>query len=225
MQNYDPDKLLVSIHIPKCGGTSFTSCLEQFFGEHLHLHYPDDPKPGPPTQTTQRPLTCVHGHFYHHRWAIGALDYYPDASQFITMLRDPFEMALSGYYFRRRLGDLGEVTLQQHLDELLDTPRLFNYLGLPFDLWKSSEDAIQEWLEQRFLWIGLTERFQESVDLLAMKLGKASPKIPVDNVSPRDGDLAEYTPYQKKFRQRYRREYALYDYASRRLDWELGQHD
>ncbi|MGJ3257332.1 MAG: hypothetical protein ACFE0K_13540 [Alcanivorax sp.] len=225
MQNYDPEKLLISIHIPKCGGTSFTSCLEQFFGEHLHLHYPDDPEPGPPPETAQRIRACVHGHFYHHRWAIGAMDYYPDSSQFITMLREPFEMALSGYYFRRRLGDLGDITLHQHLDELLATPQLFNYLGLPFDLWKASEDDIQEWLDTRFLWIGLTERFQESVDLLAMKLDKASPDVAVDNVSPRDDGLAEYTQYQKKFRQRYRREYALYDYANRRLDWELGQYD
>lgn len=225
MPNYDPDMLLISIHIPKCGGTSFTSCLEQFFGEQLHLHYPDDPEPGPPPKTAQRGRACVHGHFYHHRWPIGALDYYPGTRQFITMLRDPFEMALSGYFFQRRLGDLGDVTVQHHLDALLETPRLFNYLGLPFDLWNASEGTIQDWLEQRFLWIGLTERFQESVDLLALKLGKTSPDIPVDNVSPRDGDVADYAQYQTRFRQRYRREYALYDYATRRLDWELGQHD
>lgn len=222
MLQYDADKLLVSIHIPKCGGTSFTTCLKSFFSDRLFLHYPDDPE-GPPRKTTVRHQACVHGHFYHHQWAIGALDYYPDATQFITMLRDPMEMVLSGYYFRRRLGDLGHVGIHQYLEETLQNPKIFNYLGLPFDLWGSSEEHIQQWLERRFLWIGLTERFAESLQLLALKLGQPTPNIPFDNTSPREGELADLAQYRQQFRLRFHREFALYDYASRRLEWELEQ--
>ena len=222
MLQYNPDKLLVSIHIPKCAGTSFTTCLRSVFKDRLFLHYPDDPE-GPPERAAAQQNACVHGHFYHHQWAIGALDYYPDATQFITMLRDPMEMVLSGYYFRRRLGDLGQIDVEKYLEDTLKNPKIFNYLGLPFDLWSASEQHIQAWLEQRFLWIGLTERFADSLELLAVKLGKPTPSIPFENTSPREENIIDLAHYREQFRVRFHREFALYDYASRRLDWELDK--
>lgn len=219
---YSPDQLLVSIHIPKCGGTSFTRCLESYFNDQLHLHYPDEPdNPGPPEKTALTENACVHGHFFHHRWPIGALDYYPDARQFITLLRDPFEMTLSGYYFQRRLGDLGDVPVTRYLDEQLQSHRLLNFLGLPFDLWKSTSAEIQQWLSQRFLFIGITERFEESVQLLSRKLNRPMPAITVENASPRTDDDLDMSAYRQAFQQRYSREYALYHYANQRLTQEL----
>ena len=35
---YDPSQPLVSLHIPKTGGTSFTKVLEQWFGDRIYLH-------------------------------------------------------------------------------------------------------------------------------------------------------------------------------------------
>ena len=139
------------------------------------------------------------------------------------MLRDPMEMVLSGYYFRRRLGDLGQIDVEKYLEDTLKNPKIFNYLGLPFDLWSASEQHIQGWLEQRFLWIGLTERFADSLELLAVKLGKPTPSIPFENTSPREENIIDLAHYREQFRARFHREFALYDYASRRLDWELDK--
>ena len=41
MRSYDPARLLVSVHVPKCAGTSFAELLRSWFGARLHLHYPD----------------------------------------------------------------------------------------------------------------------------------------------------------------------------------------
>jgi len=50
-----------------------------------------------PASLSPKPGDCVHGHFNLGK-GFGLIEYYPDADQVITVLRDPLEAALSHYF-------------------------------------------------------------------------------------------------------------------------------
>src|SRR5215468_759555 len=105
MRPYNKDKPLISLHIPKCGGSSFHAVLERWFGMGLYLHYFRGPlNEERPRKYELKSGTCVHGHFSRRR-KTGVLDYYPEAEQFIIIVRDPFEMAVSYYFYAKGLGE------------------------------------------------------------------------------------------------------------------------
>lgn len=220
MPRYNPDELLISIHVPKCAGSSFAESLRQLFGERLHLHYPDLAEPGPPPRLTQTAGHCVHGHFFHHEWKIGACDYYPMAQQFITVLRDPLEMMISSYHYQRLQGHAPHSSLTAYLEHVLSWPVLFAYRNLPIDIWK--DDALAQ-VKAKFLWIGITERLTESLPLLCQELAAPLPELPTVNVAPRTERLAERCRWEAAFRSRFPAEYRLYDYAVTRLDNALQE--
>ena len=46
---YDPAEPLISVHVPKCAGTSLGQALAQWYGpEGLFLHYADEAANRPP---------------------------------------------------------------------------------------------------------------------------------------------------------------------------------
>ena len=42
MKQYGKERPLISIHIPKCAGTSFVGVLKEYFGKKLYRHYFDE---------------------------------------------------------------------------------------------------------------------------------------------------------------------------------------
>jgi hypothetical protein len=226
MRDYDPDKPLISIHIPKCAGTSFNDVLKKWFGKGLHGHYYDEEHDRPPAKATFRPglfgrprRFCVHGHFNRTR-GTGPLDYYPDADQYITILRDPFEVHVSHFFWAKRLGDnLYRGGEAHHLrDEAYDLARyleeeprsfLLNYMPYPL-----TEDDMAERIERDFVYVGVAEDLQTSVDRLADRLGFKRVKVPTLNVAKRYENLPEGA--RERFRKDNPVECALYDYALER---------
>ncbi|MCB0515832.1 MAG: sulfotransferase family 2 domain-containing protein [Bacteroidetes bacterium] len=109
MIHYNPNDILISIHIPKCGGTSLDAILQKWFGLGLHRHYFNTRSGALPEKArlktwwgSLRKGVCVHGHF-NARKAYGVFDYYPQAKQFITVLRDPLEHLISTYYYELKV--------------------------------------------------------------------------------------------------------------------------
>jgi hypothetical protein len=107
MKKYDSKKPLISIHIPKCAGNSFVITLRKWFKENLYLHYFDEKNNKAPQRYNLKAGIlsrkfkkgiCVHGHFNNER-NFGVRDYYPEADQFITILRDPLEILQSRYFY------------------------------------------------------------------------------------------------------------------------------
>lgn len=201
MKVYDPSKPLISIHIPKCAGASFQVVLESWFGHNYRRHYHDEPNDSPPEKhalylddenTTFRPGLCIHGHFNHKR-GNGVTDYYPEADQLITIIRDPFEHYLSHYFYAVRLLRDGRAYRAGKKHSLADrSPTLGKYLQqvrrshicsfLPPGI---SLDNYREVLEASFVYIGITEELQRSVDILAQTLGFQRAKVPTINASER----------------------------------------
>ncbi len=198
---HDPRKPLFSIHIPKCAGSSFSEVLKTWFGRGYRRHYPDEKRNKPPKKHNLytglftkrlRPNLRIHGHFNNQR-GNGIDDYYPEADQFITILRDPFDLHLSTYFFVKREAKTKSsgafragkphpiIANNWNLEDYLGAnPKSYIGLFLPSNL---TLDTYQHILETQFLFIGVTERLQESVDRLAQTLGFPGRQVPEINVS------------------------------------------
>ncbi|NND45576.1 MAG: sulfotransferase family 2 domain-containing protein [Xanthomonadales bacterium] len=207
MKVYDPGKPLFSIHIPKCGGSSVSNVLRGWFGRGFKRHYHDERRNRPPRKhrlytwlppRRYRARLCIHGHFNHKR-GNGVEDYYPGAEQMITFVRDPFELHMSTYFYVRRMaeedrnqayhgGTLHPIiehdwTLTEFLE---NAPASYLMSFLPADVTMGN---FQQVLDERFILVGLTERLQQSMDVLAQRLGFPPVQVPRDNVSPRREDI------------------------------------
>ena len=201
MIEYDPKKPLISIHIPKCAGSSFSDILKSWFGAGYLPHYHDEKNNIPPQRHNLqsklffrrfKPGICIHGHFNHER-GNGVQDYYPEADQFITFLRDPFDLHLSNYFYvKREAKYLGKGAYRAGKER----PVIKNILSLEEYLGRSKKsfikaflppnitlDNYREILDEYFLYIGITENFQHSVNILADKLGFPRVTVSRKNVS------------------------------------------
>jgi len=197
VRTYDKKRLLISLHIPKCAGTSFTDILKAWFGKKLKFHYVNEKRRKPPKKhkldkgwINKKPINglCIHGHFNRER-GFGALDYYPEADQFITMLRDPFDIHISHYRYLKTLkgkayrdGQTHKIASDEKYDIHEYLKRSGSYFLTQFPI-KLTYDNYKEYFEKNFVYIGIVEDMQTSIDMLASKLGFDSVKVPVRNVS------------------------------------------
>lgn len=106
MRAYDPGAPLIFIHMPKTAGTSVRRIFERWFPGALYPHYFDQATVRRPPrrdlevlQTDHGPVV-LYGHFNQAR-GFGIPEYYPQAKQFVTILRDPFDMHVSRYFYAK----------------------------------------------------------------------------------------------------------------------------
>ena len=225
MNTYDPKKPLISIHIPKCAGSAFSNILKLWFTKGFRLHYHNEKQNKQPkkhnlysgifSKRLKRGL-CIHGHFNNKR-GNGVCDYYPEADQFITVIRDPFNLHLSNYFFVKRKGENSYRSGKRHpiienawniKDYLKEAKKSYICQFLPSNI---TLENYQQVLEEQFLYIGITESLQNSVDLLAQKLGFSSMMVPVTNVSEWNESIPDGS--REKFIENNPLEMAVYRYA------------
>lgn len=230
---YDSAKPLFSLHVPKTAGTSFRNDLEAWFGrENMAFHYRGDQGEAP-QRANLRPGLCVHGHFNRLR-GIGVRQYYPQADQFIVLLRDPFDRFVSNWrylHFQIRSGvsvpafvdgpDLASWLDRRRkaLDEMGEDP--FSFLAQLADPIDPAAPATV--FGPQYLAVGVTERYAQSVELIAAVLGKPPPRemrrLNLASEAHRNGDPDEERPdlrptYERAFPQ----EYAVYEAAVAHLE-------
>lgn len=228
---YDPRRPLFSLHVPKTAGTSFRKDLETWFGpDRLALHYRGN-QGEPPAHATLRPGLCVHGHFNRLR-GIGVRQYYPEADQFIVLLRDPFDRFVSNWrylHYQIRSGVLQP--------DFADLPDLETWLNRRRRTAEAGEDPFS-FLSQladpadpenpaavfgpQYLAVGLTERYAQSVELIAAVLGREPPdrvmRLNLASEPHRAGDPIEERPdLRKVYARAFPLEYAVYEAATARL--------
>lgn len=224
MRQYNPKEYLLSLHIPKSGGTSFTEILKKWFWPGFHAHYFDHrlnrmPLPirkfKPPLHNLGLFPLCIHGHFEEE---CGVYESYPNASQFITLLRDPLELQISLFFdHQRRLQEAGalywkgqkvEMGFNGNLDGWVENRPSFLLKFLPWDINKNN---YKEVLNEHFIHIGTTETLQKSIDIFAQKLHKKNIKISHLNKSERFQQPSESSV--KIFKEKHELEYLIYNYA------------
>jgi len=230
---YDPSRPLFSLHVPKTAGTSFRNDLKAWFGpDRLALHYRGDQGEAPPHHALA-PGLCVHGHFNRLR-GIGVRRYYPEADQFIVLLRDPFDRFVSTWrylHFQIRSGvhqpafadrpDL-EIWLDRRrraLDAAPEDP--FSFLAQLADPADPADPAAV--FGPQYLAVGVTERYAQSVELIAAVLGQAPPahetRLNQAFEPHRAGDPKDERPdLRRRYEQAFPLEYAVYAAAAARLE-------
>jgi hypothetical protein len=224
VKDYNPLQPLISIHIPKCAGSSFNLILRKWFKRKLYLHYPNEKKNQKPkkhkikTGIFNRRLKsgiCIHGHFNYKR-NNGPDHYYPEINQYITFIRDPFEIQLSTYFFVRNVPEgryrdgkphpiiEHNYTIKEYLEKYTKS-HLCSFF--PPNL---NEKNFKEIINANYVYIGLADDLKTSVEKLAEKLDFPKIEVPTVNVSPRK----EIIPEEAKeiFVDNNKLEYAIYNY-------------
>lgn len=226
MIEYNRKELLISLHIPKCGGTSFHKVLKSWFGLGFREHYYNHKKHRPPNKSKILPRiakfipTIVHGHFDKLHDGINFFDFYPEAHQFISILRNPLELQTSFYFYTKKLvknraliwdGKVVEsdAYLGTSLDEHLETAQ---YNWLRFMPWDLDLNNYKKTLEENFIHIGVTEELQRSIDIIAAKLKMPTIKVSKDNEAERNEKPSDSSI--KIFESNHKLEYEVYQYAA-----------
>jgi len=194
---YDAAKPLISLHIAKCAGHTFRPVLEKLFKNRSFIHYFLQNN-SPPLKHPLKPGICIHGHFIKTRKS-GVQDYYPEVDQFITVLRDPLEAAISNYFYwktkararqlKNRMITPGGDHDYGNIDDFFCKRPKSNMLD--FMPWEMTRENYKEILETKFVWIGLVENLQTHVDKLAEALGVAAVTMERLNTSQRDEELSK----------------------------------
>lgn len=201
-RTYDPSKPVVFQHIPKCAGASVKRIFTKWFRNHLYPHYFNERTSTPPVKvdlaTAQENAAakgetiCLFGHFNRDR-GFGYRDYYPQIDQILTIIRDPFELHVSNYYYAKReiahgktILPLARIIIEQNLgiEDYLRSHRSYLLSFFPEGM---NESNYRRVLREEFLFIGITERLGQTIYSLAGLLDKPKCKIPRENVSVRDG--------------------------------------
>jgi hypothetical protein len=224
------DKITISVHIPKTGGTAFRQWLHDIYGDQLYQDYGDIPLANTLKGRLRRAknhlsaykfylrrtllkkrIKCVHGHFLAKKY-----DRVFNDTRFVTWFRDPVERVISHYYFWKAQADMKNPwyrKMQKHNWNLIDfagEPRLRNMQSY----------FLQNKPFREFEFVGITEEFERSMRLYgAMFSIESNIPLPVSNRNPeRKAELYEVPRETKdRIRELNQIDMLLYDEARQRF--------
>lgn len=217
MRPYDPTKPIVYTHIPKCAGTSVVRLLKQWFGESYHKLNQDESRdivlPRVATQDENGNwlpnVKCVHGHFNHGR-GYGLPYFYPEIDQYFTILRDPFDVVCSMYFFVKGRSIRGEFWFRGEQVDIRDQfPTVEHYVNsypywlfdhLPQDV---TIENYERKLRERFVYIGVFEDLNTSIE----NLGKIFDMPKCDMPHMNESNYDEFVP--ESLREKFYSDYPL----------------
>ena len=231
--NNNQQNSLLFIHIPKAGGSTLNSIIQRHYDlDSIFKINGNCPKASIDkfknlTEAERKRIKLVNGHM-----SFGLHDFLPNASTYITMLRHPVERIISHYYYVLRtpnhylhdkvtsqnmnLKDYISSGISQELEN--DQTRLLSGIGQKnFNLDRSSNDmleAAKRNLTEKFVVVGLTEKFDETLILLQEKLGFKHILYIEKNVTkdrPKIQNISEETA--KLIKQKNQLDIELYKYA------------
>jgi hypothetical protein len=172
--------MLISVHIPKCGGMSFQHVLRDLYGKRrLWLNYGtifDQEDARQRAALVPAGVRCLHGHFLSD-----AFDAIAPEAELVTWLRHPVERVISNYYHLLRQPDPRNGCCQELWARGL---RLEQFAALPL-----MRNEMTRYLAGKpdfaFAFIGVTERFTESLRIFNATFGLSfRGPAPVENVNP-----------------------------------------
>lgn len=166
--------VIISIHIPKTGGTTFVEVLRKCAEEVLYLDYSQEGGLGstalfrrgkrlkPPFESviddleTLQGRSVIHGHFAPKKYS----GRFPNAI-YVTWLRDPAERVVSHYLYWQRSYLPGDPLWEQVVGQKLS---LEQFAQLAF-----ARDVYFRWFSplgvERFDFIGIMEEYDRSLEL------------------------------------------------------------
>lgn len=223
---YQKHEPLIFIHVPKTAGTSVRLIFRSWFGDGLLHHYADGNTGALPEvvelvhpEGNDRPV-CLYGHFNQNR-GFGIPGRYDFVRQYITIVREPIEQAISEYFYIRKVGqnwkDQNRIpgeNLERHLNSA--RPNFLNHFPKII-----TEENYRDVIEEKFVSVGTTEKLDATMDLFAKRLGFHLTSIPRENVTIRDQEVSQTC--REAFIERNQLEYLVYNYCSQRLEDQLRE--
>lgn len=236
------EKAVFFLHIPKCAGTTLTEeIIKKKFKPHESIIFYEhgtgaliDRLKGM-SQKEQRKIKCIAGHF-----AFGIHRYYTAGpATYVTLLRDPIERVISHYYFvlRRKDHYLHKIvkkegyTLEEYVENKLTVElnngqtRILAGIGWGAEFGKCTGtmfEKAKENLETYFTVVGLSERFDDFLELLNRKIGWEIPEYQNRNVRQRGRGTTGIDCKTLEVIRKYNRfDIELYNYARSIFSLEL----
>lgn len=199
-------------HLIKCGGTSAHNALRNWFTlEFDHLLNSNEINKYIKYRFNLENIcsdVCIIGHFAQEGSFI--FQRYPEIIsrrneiKAFTFIRDPLMFSVSFYYYTVSSGNFRNISLKTHLNFHK------NFLSRFLDC---NEKNYKEVFD-RYFFVGITERMQESFDKLALILNKRKLKVPFVNQSKKDSQTNEITSeFKDNFRKNNKLDYLIYDYC------------
>lgn len=173
-------RVIISIHVPKAGGTSLLHLLKQGLGADAVLEDSEDVPANPASRCEMDPegylqnrpreipphIRAIHGHFKG-----GKYDLIPHAFR-LTFLRHPVDNLLSIYHYWRHIPEQPSPLHQYFLREKLDAVGLAR---LPLIRYLYSRTYFGGWDTKKLDFVGFYERRDQDLEKLSKILG-----IPMD---------------------------------------------
>lgn len=228
---------LIFLHIPKAAGSTLHPVLERHYSKRAYrtITVPEQLEAFKQLPQTERRCT----HLLKGHMPFGMHAYLEGRSRYITLLRHPAERVVSHYYYvKRRPGHY----LHHHLERGMGLAE-FASAGLSGELdngqvrllsghdqdipcgqcTRDLLDTAQRNIEQHFAVAGLTERFDESLVLMAIELGwKWTPYYLNRNVTQDKPVAKQIDPVAlKAIEQANPLDFELYEWASRRFQSQV----
>ena len=225
MRNYDPSQPAIFTHMPKCAGSSFIRLLRQWFGDYYHKLNQDETQdillPRIPTRDAEGKwlthVKCIHGHFDNGR-DYGLPYFYPEINQYFTVLRDPFDIAVSMFFFCKRRSAEGKFWYRGKQENILDKyPNVEYYLKeSPYWIYNHLPQDVtlqnyQQRLADRFFYMGIQEDLDTSIRRLGKILGKPYVQLERFNESEYDEPVPNWL--REKFYEDYPLLQRVYQFA------------
>ncbi|HVU35878.1 MAG TPA: sulfotransferase family 2 domain-containing protein [Opitutaceae bacterium] len=210
--------MFVSIHIPKCAGTSFRHILQEQCGNRLWLNYGTIfVRSQARRDLVPSDAAWIHGHFF----ADAFDDLFPDR-RLLTWVRHPVERVVSNYHHFLRSPDMRDDCCRALYERRLSLPE-FARLD-----WMRNEASryLTEKPVSDFAFVGVSERFDDSLRIFEWRfMPGARLASRVDNTNPeRRGPGYKLAPeVVSQILELNATDLALYDEAVVRLNGELAE--
>lgn len=225
MLTYKENYPLVFIHLFKTAGSSLRNIFKfEWFADRFVDH-----KDGEDRQDLSylKKLTCtseyisklkneglVNPIFFGHFDENGIYKFPEECNQFITMLRDPFLIQISAYYFNKQ--EKIEIVFDSVEDFILKDSFGYRFTNV-FSKEKLTFENYKEILSKYFVVIGSLKNYEKSLKLFAEVLNREyNPKLLDIKINETKKGSDYYIPehLREKHRELFPLEYEIYDYVN-----------
>jgi hypothetical protein len=229
MIKFDESKPLVYLHLFKTAGSTIANFFEHWF-KGPNLLNPNGRYQPHHDHATKRVIRCSQENidrlktynvynpvFFGHFDMTGNFKFPPDCNQFITMLRDPFDIEVSAFYFRTAvLKDKLTPHINNIEDYILNSDYHYKFTNV-FTKEELTLENYQEVINKYFVMIGSMKNYNKSLELLQSNLDL---KIPEKLLNLKINERAKVDNFlspdylRELHREKWPLEYAIYDYIN-----------